>query len=113
MSLYDFWDKGISQVVRTKQDNWWLSGWTHVQYVSAEHSRDQETWKREGPMKTFDLWMQESVKFACEKAYVHPSTKQKLAGPGSQHGVIDIDEHAFQAWKEEWLKLLLISGARV
>lgn len=49
MSLYDVWDHGISEVIRTHESNFWLggeakreenllrvaTGWTHVRAVSG------------------------------------------------------------------------------
>lgn len=115
VSLYDVWDKAISEAVRTTESNFWLGGWTHVRAVSADWEQDKARWKEDGAFKSFERWLDESVKFACEKAYVHPITGKKLAGPdaapeGSEP--VEIDEAAYQEWRQLWLKQVLIAGER-
>lgn len=113
MSLYDFWDKGIGETIRTEQSGFWYGGWTHVRAISSEHQADKDFWKKEGSFASFDKWMHESVMFACEKVYVHPTTGKKLAGPGADLGqVVEIDEGAYQAWNKMWLRQILMAGQR-
>uniref|UniRef100_A0A6U8U991 Uncharacterized protein n=1 Tax=Zooxanthella nutricula TaxID=1333877 RepID=A0A6U8U991_9DINO len=113
MSLYAFWDKGIGEMVREYEGYMWDGGWTHVRAIGDEHERDKKLWKEEGAFKSFDRWMDETVQFACEKAYVHPTTGQKLGGPGVSHDhVVDIDEGAFQEWRNAWLRQILLAGER-
>jgi len=113
MSLYDFWDKGISETVRNDESNFWLGGWTHVSRVAEEFEKDKEAWKEQGAPKMFDRWMEESVKFACDVAYKHPTTGQMMAGPQAGTGPFDIDEQAYQVWREKWLRQVLIAGERL
>jgi len=113
MSLYDVWDKGISEAVRNEESGFWLGGWTHVRAVGEEFQRDKELWKQEGAFKTFEKWAEESVAFACSQAYTHPGTGKRLAGPGAEVGQkAVIDETAYEAWKEQWLRQILIAGER-
>lgn len=113
MSLYDFWDKGISETVRKDESNFWLGGWTHVSRVSGEFEKDKAAWKEQGASKMFERWVEENVKFACEVAYKHPTTGKMLAGPGADAGPIDIDEQAYQMWKDRWLRQILLAGERL
>ncbi|CAE8687860.1 unnamed protein product, partial [Polarella glacialis] len=98
--------------VRTQESSFWLGGWTHVRAVSSEFARDTELWKKDGAEKSFDRWLSESVDFACSKAYTHPTTGKRLAGPGAEAGPVVIDEAAYQVWRELWLKQILIAGER-
>eukprot|EP00933_Yihiella_yeosuensis_P050346 TRINITY_DN48149_c0_g1_i1.p1 TRINITY_DN48149_c0_g1~~TRINITY_DN48149_c0_g1_i1.p1 ORF type:complete len:405 (+),score=91.21 TRINITY_DN48149_c0_g1_i1:99-1313(+) len=107
-TLYDMWDKVISEAVRTHESNFWLGGWTHVRAVSSEFAEDKQLWKQDGAFKSFERWLGETVNFACQKAYVHPTTGQRITA-GS---VVDIDEDAYQVWRELWLKQILIAGER-
>lgn len=113
MSLYDLWDKGISETVRNKEQSFWLGGWTHVRAVQREFEEDSRLWKEEGAFKSFDRWAKESVKFACEIAYKHPLTGKMLAGPNAEVGQMpEIDDRAYMVWREKWLHQVLLSGAR-
>mmetsp|Transcript_45513 Transcript_45513/g.131845 ORF Transcript_45513/g.131845 Transcript_45513/m.131845 type:complete len:420 (+) Transcript_45513:106-1365(+) len=112
MSLYDVWDKGISEAVRTQESSFWLGGWTHIRAISDEFEKDKALWQKEGPFKSFERWAAETISFACEKAYAHPTTGQKLGGPGVGQNPIAIDDAAYQAWREAWLRQLLIAGER-
>lgn len=113
MSLYDVWDKAISEAVRTEESNYWLGGWTHVRAVSSEWDFDKRKWKEDGAFKSFDRWMEEAVQFSCKKAYTHPLTGQKLAGPDAEGSEpVEIDEAAYQEWRHLWLRQILIAGER-
>lgn len=112
MSLYDFWDKGISELVRKHESGFWLGGWTHVRAISQEFEKDKEMWKKDGAFKTFDAWMAESVQFACNKAYVHPITGARIGRPGAGQHPVQLDEAGYQVWKEAWLRQLLVAGER-
>mmetsp|Transcript_5779 Transcript_5779/g.17053 ORF Transcript_5779/g.17053 Transcript_5779/m.17053 type:complete len:410 (-) Transcript_5779:90-1319(-) len=112
MSLYDVWDKGISEVIRDQESSFWLGGWTHVRAISEEYEKDKNLWKQEGAFKAFDKWAAESVKFACEHAYTHPVTGKKLAGPGAEPGPVAIDDGAYHVWREAWLRQILLAGER-
>lgn len=112
MSLYDVWDKAISEAVRTQESSFWLGGWTHVRAVSSEYARDKELWEKEGAFKSFERWIQESVEFACTKAYTHPIAGFRIAGPNAEPGPIIFNEDGYHAWRELWLKQILIAGER-
>jgi hypothetical protein len=112
MSLYDIWDKGISELVRTQESGFWYGGWTHVRAVEAQFHKDKDTWQKEGAMKTLDLWFDEQARFACETAYKHPVTGKALGGPSAESGRPSIDRNAYQAWRQAWLNQLLIAGER-
>ncbi|CAK9020241.1 unnamed protein product [Durusdinium trenchii] len=112
MSLYDVWDHAISEVVRTQESNFWLGGWTHVRAVNSEWDTDKKKWKEDGPFKSFERWLDEAVQFTCSKAYVHPTTGKKLAGPNAESGPVEIDEAAYQEWRHLWLRQILIAGER-
>jgi len=113
VALYDLWDKSISERIREEESGFWLGGWTHVRAVKDQFEKDKELWKTEGPFKSFERWLDETVQFACAVAYTHPTTGKKLAGPSAEQGQIpEIDEGAYHAWKESWLKQILIAGER-
>lgn len=113
MTLYDFWDKGISETIREEEAGFWLGGWTHVRAIRDEFEKDKEAWKRDGAFKSFERWLEETVQFACSVAYVHPAGP-KLGGPNVEQGkVIDIDDGAYNAWKDKWLRQILLAGERV
>eukprot|EP00929_Paragymnodinium_shiwhaense_P008371 TRINITY_DN112324_c0_g1_i1.p1 TRINITY_DN112324_c0_g1~~TRINITY_DN112324_c0_g1_i1.p1 ORF type:complete len:450 (-),score=131.64 TRINITY_DN112324_c0_g1_i1:41-1390(-) len=111
MSLYDFWDKTISETVRTEEENFWLGGWTQVRSIMSEWEQDKELWKKEGAFKMFERWAAETVKFACETAYTLPSGK-KLAGPDAASGPVEIDRSDYMALRSAWLKQILLAGER-
>jgi len=113
MSLYDAWDKGISEIVRETESNFWYGGWTHIRAINAEFEKDKKLWKEFGPMASFDRWMAESIEFACKKAYVEPSSGKKIGGPDHKPGEIyEISDHSYQVWREAWLRQLLLAGER-
>ncbi|CAJ1357102.1 unnamed protein product [Effrenium voratum] len=112
MSLYDVWDHAISEAVRTQESNYWLGGWTHVRAVSSEWDTDKKLWKQDGPFKSFERWLNEAVQFSCQKAYTHPLTGQRLAGPNAAAQPAEIDEAAYQEWRHLWLRQILIAGER-
>lgn len=112
MSLYDAWDKGISEIVREQESNFWLGGWTHIRAIQHEFQADKDGWKADGATKMFDKWASESVDFACTKAYKHPITGKMIAGPDKEAGPVVIDEQAYQAWRELWLRQILLAGER-
>jgi len=115
MSLYDVWDKGIGELVRQRQSNFWYGGWTHVNAVREQYEADKKFWQEKGAFAAFDRWMDEEVDFACNNAYKDPGTGKLLGGPqGPQSGQLEsISPQAYSAWKDAWLKRILIGGARV
>lgn len=111
-TLFEIWDNVISEVVRRDESHFWLGGWTHISRVAAEFERDKAKWKEDGAEKTFNSWLEESVEFACNTAYKHPITGKRLAGPEAEAGPVEIDDAAYQVWREMWLKQILIAGER-
>lgn len=111
MSLYDLWDSGISQVIRTEESSFWLGGWTHVGRIFHEFTHEQREWKKSKPFDMYDKWMEENVKFACEVAY-KLRNGVAVAGPGGQKGVIDIDDSEFVHLREMLIHQVLLGGAR-
>lgn len=112
MSLYDFWDKGISETVRQDESSFWLGGWTHVSRIRAEFEADKDLWKKEGAFKMFDKWAAETANLACTAAYRHPGSGKMLAGPDALPSPIEIDESAYQQWRTAWLRQILLAGER-
>jgi len=112
MSLYEFWDKGISETVRKDESSFWLGGWTHVSRIRAEFEADKDLWKKEGAFKMFDKWAAETANLACATAYHHPGTGKMLAGPDAAPSPIEIDEAAYQEWRTAWLRQILLAGER-
>lgn len=112
MTLYDFWDKGISEAVREQESGFWYGGFTHVRQVQSEFERDKELFQKEGAFGAFESWLEETVDFACKTAYTHPVTGKKLVGPDAPAQPVEIDQHAYQMVKDKWLRQLLVAGAR-
>jgi len=111
MSLYEFWDKAISEEVRTKESGFWYGGWTHIRAVQSEFEKDKELWKK-GSGYAFDAWLEDTMAFACKTAYVLPSTGKKLVGEGAPTQPIEISAADYRQWKEGWLRQILLAGAR-
>lgn len=112
MSLYDFWDKKIGEVVRNDEASFWLGGWTHVGRIKGEFEEDKAKYKKDGAFAMIDAWAAETMKFACNVAYKHPGTGKMLAGPNAAEGPVEIDEAAYQEWKTAWLRQILLAGER-
>jgi len=114
VSLYDFWDKTISETIRTDESNYWLSGWTHVRQVMSEFKTDKELWAAEGAFKMFERWAAETVQFACQQAYILPSSGKKLAGSEATLGdaPVDVTEEDYSAWRTAWMRQVLLAGER-
>lgn len=113
MSLYDVWDKGISETVRTEEANFWLGGWTHVGRIRDEFEKDKEGWTKEGAFKMFEKWLEESIKFACDVAYANPAKPgSKLAGPNAEAGPIDLSGQSYMEWRSRFLRQILLAGER-
>lgn len=113
MSLYDMWDKGMSEAIRTQEANFWLGGWTHVGRIRDEFETDKEGWKKEGAFKMFEKWLEESIKFACDVAYSNPAKPgSKLAGPNAESGPVEISGQAYMEWRSRFLRQILLAGER-
>lgn len=112
MTLYDFWDKTISETVRDQESNFWLSGWTHVRAVQEDFAKDKELFKSQGAFKAFETWAQETADLACSEAYVLQG--KKLAGPdaGSQSSPVEVTESDYQRWRKVWMRQILLAGER-
>eukprot|EP00928_Gymnodinium_smaydae_P086849 TRINITY_DN71265_c0_g1_i1.p1 TRINITY_DN71265_c0_g1~~TRINITY_DN71265_c0_g1_i1.p1 ORF type:complete len:437 (-),score=118.81 TRINITY_DN71265_c0_g1_i1:94-1344(-) len=112
ISLYDLWDRVVSETVRNEESNFWLGGWTHVRAVQEEFEKDKAEWKSEGAFKMFDKWAAETADFACREAYVVPRTGKKLAGPGAESGPVEITAEDYQQLRKVWLRQILVAGER-
>jgi len=114
MSLYAFWDTGISEVIRQDEANFWLGGWTHVGRIREEFEKDTAEWKKLGAHKMFDKWAAETVAFACKTAYTLPQSGKKLAGPDSQvqSAPVEISNAAYATYREAFLRQVLLAGER-
>merc|ERR1712232_1359044 len=110
-SLYEFWDATIGNMIRDRESNFWLGGWTHVRDIQGEFEKDKALWKDQGATKAFESWAKETVKFACDTVYKLMSGK-KLAGPDAAPGPIEITAADFQAWRAAWLRQILVAGER-
>eukprot|EP00913_Durusdinium_trenchii_P031683 g29669.t1 len=85
-TLFDVWDKEITQSVIKNEPHFWWGGWTHVQRTRVEYERDSEQFKKEHE-SLLNRWADESAKFMCSSLY-------------------DI-------WKREMFSKMLVAGARV
>mmetsp|Transcript_42561 Transcript_42561/g.112310 ORF Transcript_42561/g.112310 Transcript_42561/m.112310 type:complete len:397 (-) Transcript_42561:43-1233(-) len=111
ISLYEFWDSTISETVRNEESNFWLGGWTHVHRIQDDFEADKAKWAKLGAFKMFDEWAQESVTFACKKAYMLPGGKM-LAGPNAVQGPTIIDDAAYRELRAAFLRQILLAGER-
>jgi len=110
MSLFDFWEKGITKNVMRDAPSFWLSGWTHVQRTRVEYEMDGERWKKEGIMEV-ERWADETAKFLCESVLTDPITNKPLS-QAAENGVIRISEDLFDKWKRDLCNKILVAGAR-
>merc|ERR1712232_1311948 len=110
-SLYEFWDATIGNMIRDRESNFWLGGWTHVRDIQGEFEKDKALWKDQGATKAFESWAKETVKFACDTVYKLPSGT-KIAGPEAGAGPFEVSDADFQAWRAAWLRQVLIAGER-
>lgn len=104
LSLFDFWDKELTQVTIKENPGFWWGGWTHVTRTRVEFEQDSERWKKDGVLM-FERWANESANFMCEKVYglmQHPENSQP----------VKIDEGLYETWKRELLSRILVAGAR-
>jgi len=113
VSLYDMWDREITQAVIKDSPGFWWGGWTHVQRTRIEYDQDGEKWKKEG-INMFDKWANESVKFLCNTVYGNllAKTGQDVLPETMSSGNFHVDEVLFESWKRELLSRLLVAGAR-
>lgn len=112
MSLYDLWDKELTQAVMKDSPGFWWGGWTHVQRTRTEYEKDSARWKTDG-VAMFEQWATESLQFACEYVYRNPISGLRIDEEAQQHGgVFKIDDQLFEAWKREMLSKILVAGAR-
>mmetsp|Transcript_129783 Transcript_129783/g.225550 ORF Transcript_129783/g.225550 Transcript_129783/m.225550 type:complete len:389 (-) Transcript_129783:58-1224(-) len=110
MSLYELWDKALTQAVMAENPGFWWGGWTHVQRTRTEYEKDNGQWKQDG-MALFDTWADESAKFACEDIYKNPITG-KLLSEEAKNGVFRVEPNLYEAWKREMFSKMLVAGAR-
>eukprot|EP00444_Apocalathium_aciculiferum_P064657 CAMPEP_0183559816 /NCGR_PEP_ID=MMETSP0371-20130417/92940_1 /TAXON_ID=268820 /ORGANISM="Peridinium aciculiferum, Strain PAER-2" /LENGTH=386 /DNA_ID=CAMNT_0025767799 /DNA_START=36 /DNA_END=1196 /DNA_ORIENTATION=- len=110
-SLYEFWNRELTQLTIQGSPGFWWGGWTHVKRSHVEYHRDGENWKRDGVV-SFDKWAEESAKYLCDNVYTNPISGRKLE-EGLVNGVFRIDENLYELWQREMLSKMLVAGARV
>jgi hypothetical protein len=113
VSLYDIWDKELTQTTIKEDPQFWWGGWTHVQHsgrTRVEYEQDSEKWKKAGILE-FDRWANESADYLCDHIYKNPMSGQDLL-PEMKAGNFKLREDLFQMWKREMLSKILVAGAR-
>mmetsp|Transcript_71537 Transcript_71537/g.155423 ORF Transcript_71537/g.155423 Transcript_71537/m.155423 type:complete len:389 (-) Transcript_71537:120-1286(-) len=110
VSLYDIWDREISQTTIHDSPGFWWSGWTHVQRTHVEFAQDSARWDESG-VEMFEKWANESARFVCESVYRNPLTGRRITEE-LKNGVFHLSEDLFQQWKREMLSKMLVAGAR-
>lgn len=108
MSLFDMWDREITQATMRDSPGFWWGGWTHVQRTRVEYEQDGERWKKDG-VANFDRWADETAKYLCENVYTNPLTGRRLY---EAEGSVRIEESLYELWKREMLSKMLVAGAR-
>jgi hypothetical protein len=112
MSLYDLWDKELTQAIMKDSPGFWWGGWTHVSRTRTEYEKDAEQWKKDG-VNMFDQWAADSLKFACDDVYKNPVTGIPIDEEAKkQGGTLRVDNRLFETWKRELLSKILVAGAR-
>jgi len=111
-TLFDVWDKELTQAVMKDSPGFWWGGWTHVGRTRSEFEMDNARWKTSG-VKMFDEWASETLKFACNEVYTNPMTGKRVADEAAGNGgVFHLDESLFELWKRAMLSKMLVAGAR-
>merc|ERR1719230_2484236 len=100
VSLFDLWDKEITQAVIKDGPGFWWSGWTHVQRVRSEYEMDSSRWKQSGAAM-FDKWAEESARFACEDVYTNPVSGRRISEEAKdQGGIFKVHPALYERWKQ-------------
>jgi len=109
-SLFDFWDKEITQHVIKESPQFWWGGWTHVQRTRVEYEKDGAAFKTDGAA-LFNTWADETARYTCESIYKSPTHGRPLMDD-MVGGVYKVDEGLYEMWKREMLSKMLVAGAR-
>lgn len=110
MSLYDVWDKEMTQSIIRDQPGFWWGGWTNVQRSRVEYDRDKEQFKQEHEA-LLGKWADENAKFLCEKVWRNPLSGRQITEE-VQDGVFRIPDQLYEVWKQEMMSKILVAGAR-
>ncbi|CAK9023932.1 Endonuclease 4 (AtENDO4) (Deoxyribonuclease ENDO4) (Single-stranded-nucleate endonuclease ENDO4) [Durusdinium trenchii] len=111
-TLFDVWDKEITQSVIKNEPHFWWGGWTHVQRTRVEYERDSEQFKKEHE-SLLNRWADESAKFMCSSVYRNPITGKQITEELDENGVFRLNEQLYDIWKREMFSKMLVAGARV
>jgi len=111
-TLYDVWDKEITQTVIKNEPHFWWGGWTHVQRTRVEYEQDSEQFKKEHEL-LLNRWADESAKFMCSSVYKNPITGKQITEELDASGVFKLNEQLYEVWKREMFSKMLVAGARI
>jgi len=110
-TLYELWDgEMIRSIMSEGKGSFWWGGWTHIQNVRDKFEAEKKAWAEEGAFARFEKWVKEGNQFACDRAYMNPSSQAKLAG-GPQMA-INFGDSTYSAIRQDILDQLLLAGAR-
>jgi len=109
-TLYDIWDKEITQAVMRDNPGFWWGGWTHVQRTRVEYEKDGAALKEDG-VKLLAKWADETANYLCDNIYKNPYTGRQISEE-LQNGVFRLQENLYELWKREMLSKMLVAGAR-
>jgi len=110
-TLYDIWDKDITQAVIKDSPTFWWGGWTHVGRTRVEYEKDKEDFKQEHE-KMLQKWADETAEFAYDSVYRNPISKKSILDELDRNGVFRLSEQLYETWKREMLSKMLVAGAR-
>eukprot|EP00927_Polykrikos_kofoidii_P030096 TRINITY_DN25954_c0_g1_i1.p1 TRINITY_DN25954_c0_g1~~TRINITY_DN25954_c0_g1_i1.p1 ORF type:complete len:394 (-),score=69.69 TRINITY_DN25954_c0_g1_i1:78-1187(-) len=109
-SLFEFWDKEITQATIKESPGFWWGGWTHVQRTRVEFEQDGAKWQTHG-VQQFWAWANETAEYMCDRVYKDPLTERSVLNQ-MRNGKFRISEELFQQWKRDMLSKMLVAGAR-
>eukprot|EP00919_Chromeraceae_sp_WS-2016_P052234 GHVR01123862.1.p1 GENE.GHVR01123862.1~~GHVR01123862.1.p1 ORF type:complete len:377 (+),score=62.79 GHVR01123862.1:33-1133(+) len=107
-TLFKLWETEIVQTLMRSNPSYWLGGWTHVNSIKSVYDQEKALFK-EDPMKTFDKWATDTVKFMCENVYTLSRTGERLT---DIKGVV-LTQEDDNKMRELVKKQILLAGARV
>eukprot|EP00927_Polykrikos_kofoidii_P071986 TRINITY_DN68161_c0_g1_i1.p1 TRINITY_DN68161_c0_g1~~TRINITY_DN68161_c0_g1_i1.p1 ORF type:complete len:435 (+),score=61.69 TRINITY_DN68161_c0_g1_i1:111-1307(+) len=110
MSMFDFWDKELTQATIRGEPTFWWGGWTHVKRTRVEFERDGALWKQNGAAE-FWRWANETAEYMCHHVYLNPVTGRSILSE-MKSGKLHVTEELFEQWKREMLSKMLVAGAR-
>jgi hypothetical protein len=65
-TLYHVMDEKVHQKVIADEADFWWSGWTRVDAVRNELNEDKAKWSEDGAFASFERWVEDAGKKACE-----------------------------------------------